>query len=501
MSIHSDDDRLKIARYVPRMSPTPIPPVRWDASPDRCISLSAAWASHVIGVLEALAQPDTWLGTEAERLDAVAQADEIIAKLSRACEYEQMTGVKDVRVTDCAIEVEYTDNPGVWIPVGDLAACFAGKLTGAVRRSGDYLVIDADGDGLPDVTINLNFNSYYSHTPEGYGYDNVWGGCVALMDYIDERLDEVLTRVEAGLDIADIGFQLLDLNPVWELLPVNEILTMIADLISAGAAAIRAEMTAENREELACDLFCILYSDDRLVMTEDDMNAWRNGSYPIISSVGKWAYMRVAKALPMRTLMKRYELGTNNPDGDWLVLCECGEFDWIKVFRADVEDSELLLFSDYAGEFLPGVGIRANFVPYDWPGHVFQEMELSVHMDRQAVSTQDNFTLKYFAVHGIPGTTLNLTDRGYVRLRRYAVGYYIFPDMNVAMWRDRAGLLEYHGSFTAAADNNIRLEIRLNHTISTSSQNDPPPVDSRDILQRVIIAGTGYCPWPDAPDY
>lgn len=497
MSIHSDDDRLKIARYVPRMSPTPIPSVRWDASPDRCISLSAAWASHVIGVLEALAQPDTWLGTEAERLDAVAQADEIIAKLSVACEQSVMTGVKDVRVTDCAIEVEYTDNPGVWIPVGDLSACFASKLTGAIRRSGDYLVIDADGDGLPDVTINLNFNSYYSHSPDTFGYDNVWGGCVALMDYIDERLDEVLTRIEAGLDIADIGFQLLDLNPVWELLPINEILTMIADLIAAGAAAIRAEMTVENREELACDLFCILYSDDRLVMTEDDMNAWRNGSYPIIDSVGKWAYMRVAKALPVRQLMRRYELGTNNPDSDWLVLCGCKEWTWIHKWDASdpaLEASQILIAD---GEWIQGLGIRAEYFAPDWP--YSGRMGLSVWLPYQATGPND-YTLRYAAFKGLPGTTTASASDGdaWIGSGTGLIRLVDFVDFNMPDWRAKGGLFEWRGSAGAYHHDLYTLSLRMN-TQETLQYFPPPPPEARDVLQTIILAGTGADPWPDEP--
>lgn len=86
MPVKREADRYDIKPYVSRFTPLPIPNTTITASPQRCLTVNALWASHIIGALELLAQADTWLGSESERLDAVNNIEEIIVQLSNECQ-------------------------------------------------------------------------------------------------------------------------------------------------------------------------------------------------------------------------------------------------------------------------------------------------------------------------------------------------------------------------------------------------------------------------------
>jgi hypothetical protein len=85
MDIKRDADRLKISAFAPRTSPTAIPQTTLNEMPTRCIEINAEWASHVIGALEVLAQPDTWAGTDAEIEAAIQIILELQNQLSLEC--------------------------------------------------------------------------------------------------------------------------------------------------------------------------------------------------------------------------------------------------------------------------------------------------------------------------------------------------------------------------------------------------------------------------------
>lgn len=85
MDIKRDADRLKIKAFAPRTSPAAIPPTALNEMPTRCLIINAAWASHVIGALEVLAQPDVWIGTESEVEAAIQVILELQNQLSLEC--------------------------------------------------------------------------------------------------------------------------------------------------------------------------------------------------------------------------------------------------------------------------------------------------------------------------------------------------------------------------------------------------------------------------------
>lgn len=77
--------QIAVPRYAPRPQPTIIPAAAWNEAPLFCLQVNGEWVSHILGVLEALDQPDTWLGTEEEIEAARQQVNEIMLALMTNC--------------------------------------------------------------------------------------------------------------------------------------------------------------------------------------------------------------------------------------------------------------------------------------------------------------------------------------------------------------------------------------------------------------------------------
>lgn len=77
---------LSVPRYAPRLQATPIPGARWDDEPLFCLKVNDEWLSHILGVLGAMDQPDTWVGTPEEIYDARQQVNEIMVAFMEDCD-------------------------------------------------------------------------------------------------------------------------------------------------------------------------------------------------------------------------------------------------------------------------------------------------------------------------------------------------------------------------------------------------------------------------------
>lgn len=107
--------QLAVPRYAPRLKPTPIPTAAWNDAPLFCLKLNDEWVSHVLGVLEALDQPDTWLGTP-EQIDAARQqVNAIMAAFMELCEEPML----EFRVEDCDLQWRESSDEE-WISLGNV---------------------------------------------------------------------------------------------------------------------------------------------------------------------------------------------------------------------------------------------------------------------------------------------------------------------------------------------------------------------------------------------
>lgn len=79
-------EQLSVPRYAPRLKPTTIPTARWNEEPLLCLQVNDEWVSHLLGVIVALDQGDTWLGTAEQIYDARQQVNEIMLAFMEQCD-------------------------------------------------------------------------------------------------------------------------------------------------------------------------------------------------------------------------------------------------------------------------------------------------------------------------------------------------------------------------------------------------------------------------------
>lgn len=110
-----------VPRFAPRIRPTPIPVSGVFDSPNVCVTINEHWVSHILGVLEALDQPDTWLGTDEEIFLARQQVRELALAL-RQGNCAEGTLFRQNPEDACILEASY-DNGVTWETVADLSLC------------------------------------------------------------------------------------------------------------------------------------------------------------------------------------------------------------------------------------------------------------------------------------------------------------------------------------------------------------------------------------------
>lgn len=108
---------LSVPLYAPRHDATPIPTAAWNDEPLYCLEVNDQWVSHILGVLVALDQPDTWIGTSEEIDAARQQVNEIMAAFMAACGDNMNCCVPPLTriAADGSLEVS-TDGGSTWTP-------------------------------------------------------------------------------------------------------------------------------------------------------------------------------------------------------------------------------------------------------------------------------------------------------------------------------------------------------------------------------------------------
>lgn len=197
-------------------------------------------------------------------------------------------------------------------------------------------------------------------------YDALFGAITYLVDTMNGANEDLYEAIEASSNNRETGQILFEAIPVFETLPFDEISEYIDTLVSSVAENYAAEYTTTPetgmRDRIRCGLFC-LARDNGNSLSWDDIAEyfWRQVSFERGSFVnviedfvnffttGSWSgdeivyisFANIASVLSgaqvfsgmtfpgLKTLM---ELGLNDPDPDWEILCtECPpENEWIE---------------------------------------------------------------------------------------------------------------------------------------------------------------------------
>lgn len=171
--------------FVPRPQPFAIPPTNWNDTPTWCLRVNDEWGAHVLGVLEALAQRNTWLGTEAEIDAAIDNVDRLIESFATAvCSEGDVFIIGEIRhfAVESAIPsgwqichgqaISRTTFADLFAVIGDVYGVgdssttfnvpnYMGRTFVGATGSGDYVVGATGGEESVSLTIpNLPAHSH-----------------------------------------------------------------------------------------------------------------------------------------------------------------------------------------------------------------------------------------------------------------------------------------------------------------------------------------------------
>lgn len=283
---------LGAPRYSTRPKPTPPPEPRWDDCPVVCLEINTKWASHLIGLLEALDQPDAWQGDE-ETVDGIREQ---VRQLSVALMGDNMSCCcptpTDRRFTvEGTVEVSY-DGGITWQDGGEFDP-----------RNNTPL--------LPPLT-------------GGEGFDARCEASQNVASHVKAAADQLVADLGTGVNIGGLVaaiFALLFFLNILTLGSISPLLIGLAvALLAAGDSAFNAAMTADVYYTFQCIIYCHMGDDGRL----------ETGSVPAILSDIHTKLTGIASTYLYEWVKVNGEIGVNNMaatddgvSGDSCEDCDC----------------------------------------------------------------------------------------------------------------------------------------------------------------------------------
>lgn len=230
-------------------------------------------------------------------------------------------------------------------PQGETGGTGPAGPTGATGPAGPEGPQGEPGEGA--------YERWISPTTPTTNWDNVWGGWWSLVNYAEDDVEQFLDEVEAAGSAvsAFLEFVLNLVNPEADL---EQVVEFFDDASEAGLAFIRAQLTEELKEDLACRGFCAMYSTDETVFSQAVFDDWVAGM-DRNALLAENYYARQLLIRGATWASQRYNIGLNNPDHDWATLCGCG---WQHVFDFTAGQQGWVSFNFGLGDtvYTAGVG-------------------------------------------------------------------------------------------------------------------------------------------------
>lgn len=220
-------------------------------------------------------------------------------------------------------------------------------------------------------------------------YGILFAMCTAIIDQLNTNNEDFLQILEAATNNAERAQNVVSAIPVVGLLPVDEAIEFIDQLVEEIQENYLAQYTTSVRDELRCALFCaakeaedcIISFDMLTKIFEDRLNYYLDPVHTVEALVqyfvsGTWAGTTVVDIMTLiqvafwreasnwlgvniRTLQIVARLAFDNPDPDWEILCEDCNQSWEKCWNTE---TETLPFMVVLGSYVPGVGYVDAFL-------------------------------------------------------------------------------------------------------------------------------------------
>ncbi|MCI0554988.1 MAG: hypothetical protein L0287_28910 [Anaerolineae bacterium] len=194
----------------------------------------------------------------------------------------------------------------------------------------------------------------------GCDNDNLFGGITQMIDFINTRITDFMEQAELISNVAERVQLAIAGVPVVGALPVDEIVGFVDQVFEEIAENYAANFTADLRDQYRCDLFCLVKDTCELdfqtfadyflgrVGTSIDTGEtfgqailWFTTGVFVGTGLVDAAFGLVCQALAYTSsvfginiagLALSLTAAMNDPDSDWMLLCEecgsCHEFDF-----------------------------------------------------------------------------------------------------------------------------------------------------------------------------
>jgi len=265
---------LSVPRYSPRPEPLAIPEPRWNDEPLRCLQVNDEWAAHILGVLLAMDEQDTWLGTEDQVNDAREQVNEIMLALMEDCDMGCCPTPLIQIQADGSVCVSYdggvTYNPAT--PAED-------PRQGAPQLpplSGD------DGDEKRCSAANNVLGQFKDGILTFEGYFDTSATLIAFVTAVAGFI--------AALIFAPLAVPIL----------VSILIALLTTIWNAGKTAYSAAFDDEVYGALLCILYCNCESDG--TFTADDFAAIRSAISSSFDPIPRDAFTALLSGVDLRGL-------------------------------------------------------------------------------------------------------------------------------------------------------------------------------------------------------
>ena len=228
-------------------------------------------------------------------------------------------------------------------------------------------------DGFLTPSDNLTAQNTPLINPTDCDLDEIWGNAVALWTSVNAKTIDLLEVIAEADNVLQVASDIVSAIPILNQLPVDEMLSLVADMGDWLLENYNAALTVELEQQIECDLFCIMqdtcsitfeqlldyFSDyftiDLGLYQLVEMVTWLTGIVPagesFVYALNCFQIWVVGVAQPFFGVQNanfyavQAQLG--EPDNDWMFLCEDCVDSWEQIIILGTTEGSTLYSVDW----------------------------------------------------------------------------------------------------------------------------------------------------------